>query len=433
MPLPLNVLPAPRWTRQDDLIYVSTLFPIDSDGNVVRSASISPHIGDSEVAAQTRALCAALGEILAEAGSSLELTLKAEVYLVDANDFYEFKLAWKEAFPEAPPARLTAICGDDHVIPGVRLSLVAVAAHRDAAERREIINIDTVPDPMDAEWCPQAVKAEPFVFMSGYPATDFETGIPVKTNPVAPFYASDTELQARYMFDNWAKVLEAAGSDMTQCVKTHALEIDLHNFHDLDGVWDEYMGHQAGTSPPTRASMAMPDLLVPGAIFVANAQFIVPDETHRKVESRKGIAWHPEDVRKVHFTPGIDVGEWFFMAGQVSCPDYENFQFTQTPKGLPHYWSDIEVQVHGTMELLKTQLAANELDLTNVVDARVFLCWAQRDYRGFERAWREIWEPTGHLPTLNLIPSNQASGEGGIMMPELLIEIDLIAHRSRAR
>ena len=429
MALPMNVLPAPRWSRQDDLIYVSTLFPIDADGNVVHTTSISPHLGESEMAAQTKAVCRALGDILEDAGSSLDLTLKAEVYLVDASDFYEFKLAWKEAFPEAPPARLTAVCGDDHIIPDVRLSLVAVALHGDAADRREVINIDSVPDPMDAEWCPQAVKAAPFVFMSGYPATDFETGIPAKTNPVAPFYASDTELQAHYMFQNWGKVLEAAGSDLTQCVKTHAYEIDLHNFHDLDGVWDEYMGHQAGTSPPTRASMAMPDLLVPGAIFITNAQFLVPDDTHSKVESRKGIAWHPEDVRKVHFTPGIEAGEWFFMAGQISCPDYENFQFTQAPKGLPHYWSDIEIQVHGTMDLLRTQLEAHELDLTNVVDARVFLCWAQRDYRGFERAWREVWEPTGHMPTLNIIPSNQASGEGGIMMPELLIEIDLIAHR----
>lgn len=429
MSLPMNVLPAPRWTRQGDFIYVSTLFPVDADGNVVRSDSISPHVGESEVGAQTKAVCSALAQILDEAGSSIELTVKAEVFLVEATDFYEFKVAWKEAFPEAPPARLTAVCGDDHIIPGIRLSLVAVALHKDAADKREVVHTDEAPDPMDAEWVPQAIKAEPFVFMSAYPATDFETGIPAKTNPVAPYYSSDTELQAHYMFQNWGKVLEAAGTDLKQCVKTHAYEIDLANFYDLDGVWDKYMGHQAGTSPPTRASMAMPDLLVPGAIFIANAQFLVPDDEHQKIESRKGIAWHPEDVRAVHFTPGIEAGDWFFMAGQIACHDYDNFEFYQAPKSMPHYWSDIEIQVHGVMELLLNQLSAHDMDLTNVVDARVFLCWAQRDYRGFARAWKEVWEPTGHMPTLNIIPSNQLSGDGGIMMPELLIEIDLIAHR----
>ena len=75
MSLPMNVLPAPRWTRQGDFIYVSTLFPVDADGNVVRSDSISPHVGESEVGAQTKAVCNALAQILDEAGSSIELTV----------------------------------------------------------------------------------------------------------------------------------------------------------------------------------------------------------------------------------------------------------------------------------------------------------------------------------------------------------------------
>jgi len=53
------------------------------------------------------------------------------------------------------------------------------------------IDVDDVPDPMAAEWAPQATKAGIFVFPSAPPATDFETGIPVKRNPIAPYYGSD--------------------------------------------------------------------------------------------------------------------------------------------------------------------------------------------------------------------------------------------------
>ncbi len=430
--LPMNVLPAPRSARQGDFVYVSTIYPLNPDGSVLHTDAISPYVGEAEIAAQTRSVLETLQAILDEAGSALELTVKAEVYLVDPNDFYEFKLVWKQYFPTAPPARTTAIIGDEHVIPGCRLSLSAVALVRDAASKRETIHVANVPDPMDAEWVPQAIKAAPFVFPSALPATDFKTGIVAKTNPIAPYYGSDAEMQTRFIFENWGKVLEAAGSGLDQALKSHAYEVDLNNFHDMDGIWGQYIGWGSGAPPPTRASMAMRELLVPAALVVANVFFLAPDDEHQKEESRKGIRWHPEDVRAVHFSPGLTAGGWFFMAGQVACPDYENFQFAQAPKGLPYYFSDIEIQTEATLGLLREQLEANGMSLSNVVDARIFLVEPRRDYRGFERAWRRVFEPIGHWPSMNLVPSNQTNGSGGIMMPDdLWIEIDLIAHRQR--
>jgi enamine deaminase RidA (YjgF/YER057c/UK114 family) len=189
--LPMNVLPAPRSNRQGDYIWVSTIYPLDADGGVVHADAPSPFVGESEVAAQTRAVCEGLRGVLAEAGSSLDRVVKAEVYLVAPEDFYEFKLVWREYFPSEPPARTTAIVLDDHLVPGVRLSLQAVALAGDAAAAKETIHVDDVPDPMAAEWAPQATKAGIFVFPSAPPATDFETGIPVKRNPIAPYYGSD--------------------------------------------------------------------------------------------------------------------------------------------------------------------------------------------------------------------------------------------------
>ena len=88
----LNVLPAPRFANQGDFIHVSTIYPLTAEGEVVHSDSISSYVGEAEIAAQTRAILETLREVLAEADSSLERVLKAEVYLVDPTEFYEFKL-----------------------------------------------------------------------------------------------------------------------------------------------------------------------------------------------------------------------------------------------------------------------------------------------------------------------------------------------------
>ena len=429
--LPLNVLPAPRVNRQGDHIWVSTIYPIDADGAVVHADAPSPYVGEAEIAAQTRAVCEGLKHTLAEAGSSLDRVLKAEVYLVDPAEFYEFKLVWREYFPSAPPARTTAVVMDEHIIPGVRLSLSAVALAGDSALQKETIHVADVPDPMEAEWVPQATKGGIFVFPSALPATDFETGIAVKTNPIAPYYGSDAELQTRYIFENWGKVLAAAGSGLDQGLKSQGMEVSLWTFHDMDALWGAYLGRGAGAPPPGRSSMAMRGLLMPDALLVVNCFFLAPDAAHQKVESRKGIRWHPEDVRNVHFSPGLWAGDWFFMAGQGAIPDYANMVFETAPPGLPHYFSDIEIQTASTMALIREQLAGNDLSLANVVDARVYLVHAQRDYRGFARAWRRIWEPVGRMPSMNLIPSRQRDGHGGMMMEELIVEIDLIAHRAQ--
>ena len=83
------------------------------------------------------------------------------------------------------------------------------------------------------------------------------------------------------------------------------------------------------------------------------------------------------------------------------------------------------------MELLQEQLQGNGMTLRDIVDARIYLVEPRRDYRGFERVWRRIFEPLGHWPSINLIPSKETDGGSGVMLQDdlLHIEIDLIAHR----
>jgi enamine deaminase RidA (YjgF/YER057c/UK114 family) len=419
-----GILPAPAWRRSGDFVFVSSLYPVDAEGRAVHSPSTSPYTGESEMGAQTRVVVEGLKAALAEAGTTLERTLKAEVYLADPADFVEFKQVWQEYFPTEPPARTTAVVGEDHIIPGARLNLHAVALAGDSAYVRETIHVDDAPDPMPAEHAPQAVKAGPFVFPSALPATDFENGIVVGKNPRLPYYGNNAELQANYIFDQLERVLKGAGSGLDQAIKSQMYEVDLETFHDVDRVWGARM-----PIPPPRSSMAMRGLLVPGAVFVPNLMFLAPDDQHHKRETREGIRWHPVDLRKVNFTPGVMAGDWLFTAGQCALPDYKNAIFDTAPEKLPHHFSDIEIQTEATMNLLLDQLTGNGMGLGDVVDAKIFLVYPHHDYRGFERAWKRIFEPAGRMPSMSLIPSRQANGGGGIMLKELVIEIDLIARK----
>ncbi len=420
-----GILPAPATRRSGDFVFVSSIYPVDDSGALVEPDAISPYVGESAVAAQSRRILELLRDALEAGGSSLENTLKAEVALVDAADFYEFKLVWKEFFPDSPPARTTIVCGDDHIIPGCRLNLHAVALANDASVEREVINPDTVADPMDAEHAPHAVKAVPFVFPSAFPATDFETGVPVGRKPNFPNYGSDAEMQAHYILDTLSKVMEAAGTSVDQAIKSQFYETDLQNFYDIDEVWAKYMG-----LVPPRSSMAARGFLVPGAVFAPNLMYLVPDENHEKVETQEGIRWHPEVVRNVHFTPGIWAGDWLMLAGVTSIADFGVHEsIVKAPDSMPNYWSDIELQTDFVMVLLGEQITGNGLELKDVVDARIYLTDTQRDYRGFARAWERLFEGIDEKPSMSIIPSNQADGDTGIMFPGPTIEIDLITRR----
>lgn len=421
-----SVLPAPSFRRAGDYVFVSSIYPLDETGHAVRSESPSPYAGESDMAAQSRAVLTTLQRVLGEAGSSLDRTVKAEVHLVDPADFHEFKLVWKEFFPADPPARTTLVVGDTHPYPDCRLNLHAVALHESSSYQREVLAPADVADPMDAEHASWGVKAGPFVFTSAFPATDFQTGLAVGRAAGFPNYGSDAEMQATYLIDALERVCAAAGTSLENAVKCQFYETDLGNFHAIDTIWGERMG-----VPPPRSSMACRGFVVPGALFSPNMIFLVPDETHTKKESRAGIRWHPVDVRKVNFSPAIVVDDWLLTAGQVAVPDFAKPEWVGTPAGLPHYWSDIEIQTEFTMTLLGEQLEANGYGIDDIVDARVYLTDARADYRGFERAWRRVFADVEEWPSMSVIPSNQQNGDTGIMFPGPRIEIDLITkHRS---
>ena len=108
--------------------------------------------------AQTRCCLDTLRDILKEHGTSLDRVLKAEVHLADAADFHEFKLVWREYFPQNPPARTTIEVGDTFPFRGVRLNLDVVALAGDSRLERQGLRDPGGADPPETEGGSLAVR-----------------------------------------------------------------------------------------------------------------------------------------------------------------------------------------------------------------------------------------------------------------------------------
>jgi len=403
-------VPAPRAVQAGDYLYTSSIYPVGDDGRAITTEEHLGEAGPSLIAAQTRHCLETLKDVLRENGSSLDRVLKAEVHLAHAADFYEFKLVWREYFPKDPPARTTIEVGETFPFRGVRLNLDVIALAGNSGLERQVLRDPDGPDPVDAEAASWAVRAGNLVFCSGFGASNFSTGLAAGKNPRFPNYGSDGVSQAEYFFDTLNRVLRQAGTSLEHALEAYLYEPDLKTFNDVDSTWARYM-----PLPPGRASMGVKGLLVPGACFVASLTVLVPDKNHVKEESREGIPYHPVQRRKVNYTPTLKAGSWLYIAGKTAG----NMEtVVSAPPGLPHHFSDIEVQARNVMEFLTRQIEANGSDWEHCHHVRVWLTQPQRDYRGFIRVWREYFPDASKAPALAYVPATAT------MYPGPVIEID---------
>ncbi|MFW5994040.1 MAG: RidA family protein [Halanaerobiaceae bacterium] len=81
--------------KAGDLVYISGQIPLTPDGNLLTG----------DVSEQTRQSLENLKAILEESGSSLEDTVKVNIYASDMDDFGEINDVYSEYFKTEPPAR----------------------------------------------------------------------------------------------------------------------------------------------------------------------------------------------------------------------------------------------------------------------------------------------------------------------------------------
>jgi 2-iminobutanoate/2-iminopropanoate deaminase len=104
-------------------------------------------------------------------------------------------------------------------------------------ERR---NFNTPKAPRMSQAFPQAVLAEKFIFLSGTPGLDLQSGKVVSEN---------FEDQTRQCFQNIKIILEAAGSEMSKIVKTTIFMVAGNDFSVINKIYGEFFPE----NPPARS------------------------------------------------------------------------------------------------------------------------------------------------------------------------------------
>jgi 2-iminobutanoate/2-iminopropanoate deaminase len=110
------------------------------------------------------------------------------------------------------------------------------------------------------------------------------------------------------------------------------------------------------------------------------------------------------------FSHVVRVGPWAFLTGQMPTDPYDDA--APLPEG-------VVAQTDRVMRNLQLVLAGIGMDLSHVVQARVYLTEFARDYAAMNATYRACF-PTGRLPARTCV------GVTGLAR-EALVEIDFIA------
>jgi reactive intermediate/imine deaminase len=123
-----------------------------------------------------------------------------------------------------------------------------------------------------------------------------------------------------------------------------------------------------------------------------------------------------------HYNEAVTLGPWVFAAGQIAS-DYKTgvpLEARRKPE-FPYYSSDIKLQTRYVLNNLKKTFAAAGSSFENVVKAQVFLT-DLNNFNGFDEIWREFFK----IP-----PPRTTVGTTGLLVPDTLVEIDLIGYTKR--
>ena len=402
IPQPLaNYTPA---VRAGDLVFAAGQLASDFKQGVAPEARIDPAFPyyGSAIKKQTRYVLENLAQTFKAAGTSLDHVVKAQVFHTDLGNFNGFDEVWKEFFPTPPPR--TTIGTTGLLVPGTLVEIDLIATMPNA--RGRVIQSDA-PRPL-ANYA-EAIVAGDLVFAAGQLASDFKTGVPpqARVDPAFPFYGSDIKRQTRYVLENLARTLKAAGTSLDHVVKAQVFHTNLANFAAFDEVWREFF-----PAPPPRTTVGTTGLLVKDTLVEIDLIAALP--------SARPQAVAVPDIPKplAHYTPATRVGGLVFAAGQIAS-DYTSGvpAPARLDPAFPFYGSDIKRQTRYVLENLARTFKAAGTSLDQVVKAQVFHT-DLGNFSGFDEVWKEFF-PTP--------PPRTTVGTTGLLVPGCLVEIDLIA------
>lgn len=207
------------------------------------------------MAAQTGVVLKNAAEILEAAGMTLADVVSSRVYITDAARFQEMNAAYREAFPDAPPARATVragLTGSDYLVEITMLAVkdakrapVSAARGEASQDARKPSSASQVPAPPLSP----GILAGGRLFLSGMLGNTTAT-------------RADVGAQTRETMARIGRTLEAAGFGWGDLVDAVVYLPDLGSFQAMNAAYREPFGESLPARATIEAGLVAPDGLV---------------------------------------------------------------------------------------------------------------------------------------------------------------------------
>jgi enamine deaminase RidA (YjgF/YER057c/UK114 family) len=177
---------------------------------------------------------------LTAAGSSLERSLKAQVYIRGVNNFADFLDVWSQYFRDIPCA-LTLVPAKDYSSTESMLEINLIALKNSAARAKQVVEVGI---PALASYGP-CVRAGELVFPSGVMAVNRDGRVPA-TDAAAAFDALGLagESQGGLVHTYAEAVCKAVGVSMGNVVRAQYFLTDVRDFAGIAAAWRDRYGRQ---------------------------------------------------------------------------------------------------------------------------------------------------------------------------------------------
>lgn len=225
----------------------------------------------SEIRLQTQYDLHKLDLYLEAAGSDFAHVVKAQVYLTDARDLGGFIEVWCETFGDDPPATSVQVI-DRMGIGGSRVEINMIAIAKDGALKRDVIDTSAAPKPHIP--APQAIKAGPYLFLSGREAVDDRGIVPsAKPNGAAPFVGSKGRDEMAVILQHTEAICRAAGGRLEDVVRMQIFTPDLREIGAALGPWMAAFPQDGPTLTVVGVTGPLP---VPGLALTTDIMAYIP-------------------------------------------------------------------------------------------------------------------------------------------------------------
>jgi enamine deaminase RidA (YjgF/YER057c/UK114 family) len=227
--------------------------------------------GGTEISKQTEFLiCEKLKPALEAAGSSLEQSLKAQIYLQRIGDFPDFFDVWNQYYRNIPCA-VTVVPTKSFGMVGGIIEINLLALTTLAKREKQVIAAD-IPDMATYGPC---VKVGEFLLPSGLMAMGRDGHIVGKTiSPGFPGLSHAGYSQAAAVHDYGEALCKAAGTSLAKLLRAQYFVSDLTAFPGIAMVWISRFGAQPLPFVCVQTPAPMP---APGAMLIADFWIFTED------------------------------------------------------------------------------------------------------------------------------------------------------------